>query len=137
MNTNEVIQHLKHVILDSDHIYRSPITAENYVIFSEDALKKIFENIPETCPKLLSKSEVIDIHPQTDVWLEIKTNSYTPRIYACTAIGFVKSGKYMTFFGEEHPRKLRDYNQNVYYSWRLWSGRPSKDQINSTPWNGK
>lgn len=80
-------------------------------------------------PRVLTLDEVKSLPEETDVWLELSKKGGT----ICTATTIANHGErgccsHYDAFGYD------DYNKAP-YGWRLWTGRPSKEQMNNEKWD--
>lgn len=83
--------------------------------------------------RLLSLDEVKSLPEETDVWLELSNG--LSKIY-----GTIGTATTIADHGERgccshyDAFDYDDYNKTP-YGWRLWTGRPSKEQMNNEKWD--
>lgn len=134
MYAQSVLQDFKKILTDTS--YQMNMYGNKVVVFTMEDVYSLL-NIIDACePRLLTREEVMNLNHGDDVYIEVHMTSSSD-IHAATVSWANKKLKQIGFIGEEPIQRMRDYNWNIPYSWRVWTCRPSVDQMKSTPWDGK
>ena len=134
MMLQTLIQDFKKILTDKS--YQMKIYGNSVVILTMEDAYFLLNRIDACEPRLLRREEVMNLNHGDDVYIEVHMASASD-VHAATVSWTNKKLKQAEFIGEESIRRMRDYNWNIPYSWRVWTYRPSAEQMKSTPWNGQ
>ena len=96
---------------------------------AHDAMMLISELLKAQVPRVLTLDEVKSLPEETDVWLELSKIDGT--IGTATTIAGHGEGGCCSHYD---AFKYSDYNKTP-YGWRLWTERPSKEQMAEAKWD--
>lgn len=97
-----------------------------------DLVATVYESVVkdlQQVPRMLTLDEVKSLPKETDVWLEL-SKLYGTIGTATTIADHGERGCCSHYDAFEYD----DYNKTP-YGWRLWTGRPSKEQMNNEKWD--
>ena len=134
MNIQSAVQDFKKVLTDKS--YRMHIYGNTVVVLTMEDVNFLLRRIDMCEPRFLKREEVMNLNHGDDVYIEVHM-AESSDIHAATVSWTNKKLKQIEFIGEESIRRMKDYNWNIPYSWRVWTYRPSAEQMKSTPWNGQ
>ena len=86
----------------------------------------------EKQPRVLTYKEAKKIKTGTDIWVEIKNSNWTCIAFTFTSVTQGHVYKWFNFYGSQN----RQFIQAMRYgsSIRFWTGRPTREQMQNTPW---
>ena len=97
-----------------------------------ESVVKDLQQVPcilRQAPRVLTLDEVKSLPEETDVWLEL--SKIDGSIGTATTIAGHGEGGCCSHYD---AFKYSDYNKTP-YGWRLWTGRPSKEQMAEAKWD--
>ena len=91
--------------------------------------------LKEQEPRMVTAEEMAQIEPDTVYWGEgHHVRNLWPMAFTDEAIEDSDSGFLKDSYGRIYEVEL--YNKGV-MGWRLWTSRPTKEQMRETPWEGE
>ena len=91
--------------------------------------------LEEQEPRVLTAEEMAQIEPDTVYWGEgHHVRNLWPMVFTDEAIEDSDSGFLKDSYGRIYEVEL--YNKGV-MGWRLWTSRPTPEQMRETPWEGE
>ena len=133
MTKEQLIKYFKNVLNDKTQI--TDQRGNEVIVFTRKEVEQILQVLEIEEPRLFTCEEMTKLKAGTDVWLEVYGLGRID-CAAATVEWIDKRVGQIGFRGIETFKRFRDYNRNMYFSWRLWSSSPTYEQRKETAWNG-